>query len=130
MNGLGSSFRVTAAGLAAERMRMDVISVNLANANSQRTDTQEAFRSRVAILTATETGPKIQRIALDDTPMRRVLDPGNPFADAQGYTEFSNVQPVREMVNLMSAQRSYEANIAAFNSAKGMIRSALNIGRS
>jgi flagellar basal-body rod protein FlgC len=126
---LNGSLASTARGLAAERARMDVISVNLANANSMTTPTSEAFRRRVAILEGTEDGPRIARIIADPSDLRQVNDPTSPFADARGNVYYSNVQPIKEMVDMMSAQRSYEANIAAFNAAKGMNQSALNIGR-
>ncbi len=125
---LNGAMRASARGLAAERTRMDLTSVNLANANSMRTASSEAFQARIAILTATPEGPKVERIIEDLTPFRVVDDPGNPNA-INGVVTYSNVNPVFQMVDMMSAQRSYEANIAAFNAAKGMNRSALNIGR-
>lgn len=126
---LSGAMRASAQGLTAERMRMDLISVNLANANSMTTPAGEAFRRRVAILEGTQDGPRISRIIQDPTELRRVNDPSNPFANAQGDVFYSNIQPIKEMVDMMSAQRSYEANIAAFNAAKGMNQSALTIGR-
>lgn len=125
---LNGAMRASARGLAAERTRMDLTSVNLANANSMRTATSEAFQARIAILTATPEGPKVERIIPDQTPFRVVDDPGNPNA-IDGVVTYSNVNPVFQMVDMMSAQRSYEANIAAFNAAKTMNRTALSIGR-
>lgn len=126
---LNGAMRASARGLTAERMRMDLISVNLANANSMRTPQGEAFQARVAVLSASQDGPKIERIELDKSEFRRVNDPAHPMADAQGFVTFTNVNPINQMVDMMSAQRSYEANIAAFNAAKSMNRSALSIGR-
>lgn len=126
---LNGSMMSTARGLSAERLRMDLISVNLANANSVTTPFEQAYQRRVAILTGGPEGPQVARIDRDPTPLRIVQDPSHPYADAQGNVAFSNVQPIKEMVDMMSAQRSYEANIAAFNAAKGMSRSALTIGR-
>jgi len=125
---LNGAMRASARGLAAERTRMDLTSVNLANANSMRTASSEAFQARIAILTATPEGPKIERIIADQTPFRVVDDPGNPNS-IDGVVTYSNVNPVFQMVDMMSAQRSYEANIAAFNAAKTMNRTALSIGR-
>jgi flagellar basal-body rod protein FlgC len=108
---------------------MDVISVNIANANSMRVNGRDPYRRRDVVLTATEDGVRIGRMVEDQKPFREVHEPGNPSADARGIVTYSNVEPVFEMVNMISASRAYEANIAAFNSARGMIRSALNIGR-
>ncbi len=121
--------RVSASGLAAERARLDVISSNIANANSTSTDTQLPYRRRDVILSSGEDGVQVQQIAEDTRPFDIKHDPGNPFQDANGNVLASNVQPINEMVDMMSASRAYEANIAAFNTAKGMIRSALNIGK-
>lgn len=129
MSTLNGAMRVSATGLNAERMRMDVISGNIANANSMRTRTEDAYRRRMVVLETDGDGVKIRQIMEDPTPLRAVADPDHPLADAQGYVYYSNVNPVAEMVNLLSANRAYEANVAAFNSAKGMVRSALNIGR-
>jgi flagellar basal-body rod protein FlgC len=126
---LNGAMRASARGLTAERMRMDLISVNLANANSMRTPFAEAYQARVAVLSASQDGPKIERIELDRSDFRRVNDPGNPLADGEGFVTYTNVNPINQMVDMMSAQRSYEANIAAFNAAKTMNRSALSIGR-
>jgi flagellar basal-body rod protein FlgC len=129
MSTLNGAMRVSATGLNAERMRMDVISGNIANANSMRTRTEDAYRRRMVVLETDGDGVKIRQIMEDPTPLRAVADPDHPLADAQGYVYYSNVNPVAEMVNLLSANRAYEANVAAFNSAKGMVRAALNIGR-
>lgn len=127
---LGRAMNNAASGMAAERLRMDVTSANIANANSMRTRDAEAFQRRIVVLTGSpETGVKVERIEVDRTPGRVVHDPSNPNADAEGNIFFSNVNPIMEMVNMMTANRSYEANIAAFNSAKSMAKSALNIGK-
>lgn len=115
--------------MTAERFRMDTISMNIANANSVQTDGKPAFRRKIVELTGTEDGVKVTRIRDDQSDLRRVLDRGNPLADKDGYVTYSNVEPISEMVNMMGASRAYEANIAAFNSAKGMMRAALDIGR-
>lgn len=129
MSTLNGAMRVSATGLNAERMRMDVISGNIANANSMRTRTEDAYRRRMVVLETDGDGVKIRQIMEDPTPLRAVNDPDHPLADNQGYVYYSNVNPIAEMVNLLSANRAYEANVAAFNSAKGMVRAALNIGR-
>lgn len=126
---LNQAMRVASTGLAAERFRMDVISSNIANANSIRTPNQDAYRRQMVILTGDESGVKVQRVMPDMSELRKVHEPGNPMADAEGFVYYSNVEPITEMVNMMGATRAYEANVAAFNSVKGMIRSALQIGK-
>lgn len=127
-----SSMGVSASGLHAERFRMDVIAHNLANANTTRTDTAEPFRRRVVTfrenLADGLSGVQVGEVEKDQTLGPKVLDPTAPNADANGYVEGSNVNPVMEMVDLISATRAYEANIQAFNSAKGMALKALEIG--
>ena len=108
---------------------MDVISSNIANANTTRVDGKDPYRRREVVLQSGGDGPQIVGLIQDQKPFREVVDPDNPNADARGIVTYSNVEPVMEMVNMISASRAYEANIAAFNSAKGMIRSALNIGK-
>lgn len=124
--------RVSAAGLTAERFRMDVISVNIANANSTRSGigaAGEPYRRREVVLASGPDGPTIKEIATDGGQLPKKFDPASPYKDAQGFVDATNVEPITEMVNMISASRSYEANIAAFNTAKSMIRSALNIGK-
>lgn len=128
--GLNSALKLSSTGMTAERFRLDVISSNIANANTVRTGGKDPYRRRDVELVPTPEGVKINRIMVDNRPFRVVSDPTNPNADpGTGLVTYSNVEPVEEMVNMMSASRSYEANIAAFNSAKGMIKQALNIGK-
>ena len=126
---LSHAMRVSASGLTAERFRMDIISSNLANANSIKINGQDPYRRQDVALAGDRNGVRITRIVPDQTPFREVVDPGNPYADAKGKVTQSNVDPLVEMVNMISASRSYEANIAAFNSSKTMMRSALSIGK-
>ena len=127
-----SAMRIAASGMTAERFRMDVISSNIANANSMQVKGgPEPYRRRDVVLQGDANGVKIVGVVQDpieQRPFREVYDPGNPNA-VGGFVTYTNVEPVFEMVNMMSASRAYEANVAAFNSAKSMVRSALNIGR-
>lgn len=130
MNTLSNAFRISSSGLTAERFRMDTISANIANANSmQIKGGPEPYRRRDVILKGGPDGVEIQAVTQDQGAFRRVYDPGNPNQDKDGFVTYSNVEPLFEMVNMMSASRAYEANIAAFNSTKTMIRSALQIGK-
>lgn len=126
---LNTAMRLSASGMSAERFRMDVVSSNIANANSMRTNGQDPYRRRVVELTTTEGGVQISGVVEDQTDFRRVYEPGNPNHDSDGFVTYSNVDPLKEMVDMMTATRAYEANIQAFNSAKGMVRAALNIGK-
>ncbi len=129
MPGLNSILRTSASGMSVERFRMDVVSGNIANANSMKVGGQDPYRRRDVVIAGGPDGVRIVQIEEDQTPFRVVKDPSNQYADQEGNVTYSNVDPIKEMVNMISAGRSYEANVAAFNSAKTMIKSALNIGR-
>ena len=127
---LNSALKISSTGLTAERFRMDVISSNIANSNSMKVGDKMPYRRRMVELQGTADGVEIVGVKQDMNAFRTAVEPGNPNADPKtGVVTYSNVEPVNEMVNMMSASRAYEANVAAFNSAKGMIRNALNIGK-
>lgn len=121
--------RVSATGLTAERFRMDVIAANIANANTIGINGQEPYRRRNVVLETEGDAVSVREIAMDPSALPTRYEPGNPNADAHGNVVTSNVQPVIEMVDMMSANRAYEANITAFKTAKSMIEAALDIGR-
>lgn len=125
---LSQAMRASSSGLMAERFRMDVISTNIANANSMKTKTADAYRRQVVVLSGDNSGVRIEQILPDQSPLRREIDPTNPNANEKGEVFYTNINPVAEMVDMIGATRAYEANVAAFNSAKGMMRSALSIG--
>jgi len=133
--GLISTLRASASGLSAERLRMDIIADNLANANTTRTPDGQPYRRKVAIfepITPTPRMPggvRVVQIAQDPSPPRMVYDPSHPDADPNGYVTYPNVDIVHEMVDMITASRAYEANIQAFNAAKGMFLRTLDIGR-
>lgn len=133
--GLISTLRVSSSGLSAERLRMDLIADNLANANTTRTPDGQPYRRKVAIfqpITPTPSMPggvRVAQIAEDTTPPRLVYEPGHPDADANGYVAYPNVDIVHEMVDMITASRAYEANIQAFNAAKNMFMRTIDIGR-
>ena len=126
---LNQAMRASATGLTAERFRMDVIAGNIANANSISANGTEAYRRRMVHLETDEFGVRIAKVLEDQTPLRKVHEPGSPHANEEGYVFYSNVEPVVEMVNMMTATRAYEANIAAFNASRGMVRAAMTIGK-
>ncbi|MEB3298238.1 MAG: flagellar basal body rod protein FlgC [Candidatus Sericytochromatia bacterium] len=121
---------IAASGLTAQRFRLDVVSANLANVNTTRTDAGEPFRRQIVQFRARQgrlPGVDVYEIAQDKAPFPRIYDPGNPDADASGYVRMPNVNPVTEMTDLISASRSYEANITAAGALKEMARKALEI---
>ena len=145
--GYFSSLDVSASGMSAQRMRMDLISQNIANANKTRTETGGPYRRQTLLLGTNATNPfsnyltgsarsilgdgkvKIKGIVQDQTDFRRVYEPDNPEADEDGYVSYPNVDIVTEMVDMISASRSYEANVTASTASKNMAMQALNIGR-
>lgn len=125
---IGSTMRVSASGMTAERFRMDVISGNIANANTVQKPGQPEVRRQSVVLRQSNEGVAIEDIAPDQTPLRREYDPGNPNA-INGWVTYTNINPVFEMVDMIGASRAYEANLAAFNTAKQMMNAALSIGK-
>ncbi len=134
-----SSFDISASGLFAQRVRLDAIANNIANAESTRTPEGGPYRRQVVSFRAMYEGavgnrsiPKgveVAGIEEDPTEFRVIYDPGHPDADANGYVRMPNVNVVEEMVDMISATRAYEANITAMNAAKSMISSAIELGR-
>ena len=137
-------FAVSASGLRAQRLRLDVIAANLANAQSTRTAEGGPYRRRDVVLEAvahgesfddllapggTSSAVEVARIVDDTKPPRLVFEPGHPDADAQGFVAMPNVNVVSEMVDMMAASRAYEANVAALNATKRVLEAALEIGR-
>lgn len=122
--------RSASTGMYAERLRMDVISGNVANANSVNRAGRPQVQRQVVILKPTDSGVKIDRIVADKAPARTEYQPGHPDADDKGMVTYTNINPVFEMIDMVGASRAYEANLAAFNTAKSMLNSALTIGRS
>ena len=146
------SINTAATGLTAQRLRMDVISDNIANATTTRTTTGERFqRSRVLLRPRDEiqtfrthflpkplkptvgSGVRVVKIEKDQSPPKLIYDPHHPDAiqtgPQKGYVAMPNVSIVKEMVDMISASRAYEANIASVNTSKAMFQSALRIAQ-
>jgi flagellar basal-body rod protein FlgC len=129
-----TALHVSASGLAAERTRVNLTASNLANAESTRGPDGQPYRRKDPVMEATQfegelSGVKVSRIAEDPGPGKRVYSPGHPDADANGFVIFPDVNPIHEVVNLMSAQKAYEANATAVETLKGMAARALDIAR-
>jgi flagellar basal-body rod protein FlgC len=137
---------ISASALRAERLRLDVIASNLANASTTRTAGGGPYRRRNVVFMAqpeeaafgatleslteqnAREGVRVVDVVDDPTPPRLVFDPGHPDANAEGYVAYPNVNPVAETVDLMAATRAYEANVQAVNATKRMADAALSIG--
>ena len=138
-----SALRTSASGLTAQRTRLDVATSNLANMESTRTPEGGPYRRKDPVLEAVpfdgvlegvaqDSGARAVRVAeiqQDESPARQVYLPSHPDADARGFVSLPNVDPVHEVVNLVSAQRSYEANATAFETLKALAARALDIMR-
>jgi flagellar basal-body rod protein FlgC len=151
MSGLFGALGISGSGMTAERMRMDVVSENLANANTTRGVNGQPYARKEVVLQQTGgqsfgallagvqgsgrpedldgAGVRVAGIVSDPSPGRRVYDPSHPDADAQGYVTLPNVNSVTEMVDLVTASRGYEANVAAMNATKQMFTKTLDILR-
>jgi flagellar basal-body rod protein FlgC len=134
--GMFDSLRIAASGMTAERLRMDVIAENLANASTTRTAEGGPYRRKEVVLSENGAsfdqvlkGVKVAGVVSDPSPLRRVHDPGHPDADRDGFVTLPNVTPVTEMVDLITASRGYEADVQAMNTAKQMFVKALDILR-
>lgn len=144
------SINTSASALTSQRLRMDVISSNMANADSTRATQVNGewvpYRRKSVVLEPKENGfssflnvamnkgevgngVKVSRIVEDDTPFKAIYDPEHPDANEFGYVQMPNVDPLREMTDLISATRSYEANVTVLNASKGMLMKALEIGK-
>ncbi|MEO5333554.1 MAG: flagellar basal body rod protein FlgC [Magnetococcus sp. YQC-5] len=137
-----TSFRVTSSGLSAQRMRLNIIAENLANAQTTRTPEGGPYKRKDPVFMAKPfdqmlsreqiagtTGVTVERIHVDERPPRMQYDPNHPDANADGYVAMPNVDPVAEMVNMMAASRAYESNVTVLNASKAMAMKALEIGR-
>lgn len=148
---LSNSLHISASGLTAERLRLDVISNNIANANTTRTANGQPYRRQEVVFAAREASPfaailanarsgskscasgsgvNVTAVQPDmQHDFKMIYEPGHPDADARGYVRMPNVEPITEMVDMISATRAYEAGVTAINSAKQMEQKALEIGR-
>ena len=148
--GMFTAFDISASGLTAQRYRMDIISQNVANANTTRTENGDPYVRKVVyfeekgvrgsdtfshVLNSVSKnyagkGVKVAKVLEDKkTPQNMVYDPSHPDADENGYVMYPNVNIITEMTNLIDASRSYEANATAFDAAKAMAQQGLQIGQ-
>ncbi|MFS0561213.1 flagellar basal body rod protein FlgC [Terribacillus sp. 179-K 1B1 HS] len=147
-----SSLNTSASALTAQRLRMDVVSSNIANAEttratidedgdyvpyrrkmvsleSQNTNSFSSFLERAQGSSTGSKGVRVSEITEDESEFQMVYNPTSPDANEEGYVAMPNVDPLKEMTDLISATRSYEANVTAMNATKGMLQKALEIGK-
>lgn len=142
-----NAMNISASGMTAQRLRMDVIASNVANVNTTRNEDGETYKRKLLVFSEKNSTPferilnsktgaivgsgvKVTHIAEDDkTPMKVVYDPSHPDANEEGYVTLPNIDTVTEMTNLISASRAFEANVTAFNATKNMALKALDIGK-
>jgi flagellar basal-body rod protein FlgC len=136
------SVQISASGLEAENVRMQIAANNAANAQTTRGPDGKTYRRKEVVFAAElkqalgghhkvsdMQGVRVDQIVDDPRPATRVFRPGHPDADQEGYVNMPNVNPMEEMVSMMSASRAYEANLAAIKNATDMARKALEIGK-
>ena len=148
-----NGFDISASALTANRMRMDVISSNIANAETTRAKIENGeyvpYKRKMVVLDSNQQsfasllsnsmdsndktsglkGVRVAKIVEDTTPTKLVYNPSHPDANAEGYVEMPNVDTAVEMVDMIAAYRAYEANVTALNASKSMFQKALTIGK-
>lgn len=129
-------FAISGSALIAQTQRMNVSASNLANADSITSTTGDAYRAKQVVFQVDDNGyasaiggVKVSQIIEDPTPMNLVYEPNHPLADAKGYIQKPNVDAVAEMVNTISASRSYQANVEVINTAKSLMLKTLTLGQ-
>ena len=132
-------FNVSGSAVSAQSQRLNIVASNLANVDTVAGPDGKAYKARQVTFQTTlvgasqndaaSAGVTVSTISEDQTPGRRVHDPKHPQADAEGYITYSNVNPVEEMVNMISASRSYQNNIEVMNTAKSLLLKTLQLGQ-
>lgn len=131
-------FDIASSGMTAQSMRLNVVASNMANADSVTGSDGQPYRAKQVIFQAQPlsasmpkgvSGVSVTKVIDDPSPMRVVYDPRNPFANADGYVTMPNVNVVEEMTNMLSASRSFQANVEMMNTAKTMVQRTLTLGQ-
>ena len=134
-----SIFNVSGSAVSAQAQRLNVVASNLANADTVAGPDGQAYKARQVVFQTvlmgaageaeSAAGVEVTQVTEDATPGRRVHDPKHPQADADGYVTYTNVNPVEEMVNMISASRSYQNNVEVMNTAKSLLLKTLQMGQ-
>lgn len=130
-------FKVASSAMTAQSMRLNTVASNLANVDSVTSSDGQPYKAKQVVFEATPTGGageasqgvRVKAVVEDPNPPRMVYDPKNPAADDKGYVAMPNVNAVEEMVNMLSASRSYQSNVEVLNTAKTMLMHTLKIGQ-
>ncbi len=130
-------FDIAGSAMTAQSKRLNVVASNLANADSATSSTGQPYRAKQVVFAATPLNPgvagvegvKVASVIEDPSPMKQVYDPKNPLADGNGYVTMPNVNVVEEMVNMISASRSYQTNVDMLNTAKSLLLKTLALGQ-
>ncbi|KOF53687.1 MULTISPECIES: flagellar basal body rod protein FlgC [unclassified Achromobacter] len=135
-----SIFSIAGSALSAQSQRMNVAASNMANADSVVGPDGQPYRARQVVFQVDPAGGqaagqeiggvRVAGVIQDSSPLKRVYDPKHPMADAEGYVNMPNVDPVAETVNMIAASRSYQANVEVLNTAKSLMQKTLTIGQS
>ncbi|MEY3808024.1 MAG: flagellar basal body rod protein FlgC [Pseudomonadota bacterium] len=128
-------FNIAGSAMSAQSQRLNAVASNIANADSTVGPNGQAYRAKqvefmtVPVGGAKEAGVKVSRVIEDTSPAKLEYNPGHPQADAKGYVAMPNVNVAEEMVNMMSASRSYQTNVDVMNAAKSMLQKTLTLGQ-
>lgn len=128
-------FNVAGSAMSAQGQRLNTVASNIANADSTSSADGQIYKAKQVVFTAVpmagaqSTGVKVKQVVEDNSPAKMVYDPKHPAADANGYVARPNVNVVEEMVNMISASRSYQTNVETMNAAKTMLMRTLTIGQ-
>jgi flagellar basal-body rod protein FlgC len=133
---LSNVFSIAGSAMAAQSKRLNTVASNLANADSATSSTGQPYRAKQVVFSAMpigngsgSAGVKVAGVIEDPSPMKMVYDPKHPLADAQGFVAMPNVNVVEEMVNMISASRSYQNNADMMNTAKTLLMKTLTLGQ-
>jgi flagellar basal-body rod protein FlgC len=127
-------FNVSGSAMSAQAQRLNTVASNLANADSATSASGQAYRAKQVVFEAVPLGDggtavKVAQVVEDPSPLKQVYDPKHPMADAKGYVSMPNVNVVDEMVNMLSASRSYQNNVETMNAAKTLLLKTLTLGQ-
>ncbi len=128
-------FNISGSAMTAQAQRLNVVASNLANADSATSANGQPYRAKQVVFSATPTegqggeGVKVTAVVEDNSPLKMVYDPKHPLANEQGYVTMPNVNVVEEMVNMISASRSYQNNVDVMNTSKSLLLKTLTIGQ-
>jgi flagellar basal-body rod protein FlgC len=127
-------FNVSGSAMSAQAQRLNTVASNLANADSATSANGQAYRAKQVVFQAVPlegggTAVKVAQVVEDPSPLKQMYDPKNPMADEKGYVSMPNVNVVDEMVNMLSASRSYQNNVETMNAAKTLLLKTLTLGQ-